>query len=143
MKILSILGYLLMVVGILGFIFTRTLFSPFVLTVVLQVAALLLMFWARKTLGMRSFHLSAEPTKGVLITNGPYKYIRHPIYAAVCLFVLASVIGSISFLTLLFALVVISGSILRIFCEEKSLLKIYPEYADYSQKTKRLIPYVF
>ncbi len=143
MKFLSISGYLLMVSGILGLIFTRSLFSSFTITIALQVIALLLMFWARKTLGMRSFHLSAEPTKGVLITSGPYKYIRHPIYASVCLFVLASVIGSFSLLSLLFALIVIAGSILRIFCEEKSLLKIYPEYAEYSQKSKRMIPFIF
>ena len=143
MKIFSILGYLLMVTGILGLFFTQSLFSSFPLTIALQVIALLLMFWARKTLGMRSFHLSAEPTKGVLITSGPYKYIRHPIYAAVCLFVLASVIGSFSLLSLLCALVVIIGAILRIFCEEKSLLKIYPEYAEYSHKSKRMIPFVF
>src|SRR5664279_6232029 len=58
----------------------------------LQGIAVLLMIWARLTFGMRSFHATANPTEGGLVTNGPYRYWRHPIYAAVLLFVWTGVL---------------------------------------------------
>jgi protein-S-isoprenylcysteine O-methyltransferase Ste14 len=42
---------------------------------------------ARVTFGRRSFHAAANPTAGGLVTTGPYRLIRHPIYTAACLFV--------------------------------------------------------
>ena len=50
------------------------------------MVAFLLILWARVTFGRRSFHVVANPTEGGLVTSGPYRYIRHPIYAAICLF---------------------------------------------------------
>src|SRR6059058_5959268 len=60
--------------------------------IALQVLAALLMLWARLTFGKRSFHATANPTAGGLVTAGPYRYWRHPIYAAVLLFVWAGVL---------------------------------------------------
>lgn len=51
----------------------------------LQGIAVLLMIWVRLTFGMRSFHATAKATEGGLVTDGPYRYWRHPIYAAVLL----------------------------------------------------------
>jgi protein-S-isoprenylcysteine O-methyltransferase Ste14 len=63
--------------------------SPYVIAA--QSAALLLFLWARVTFGRRSFHLMANPTEGGLVTTGPYRYIRHPIYTAMCLFILTAI----------------------------------------------------
>ncbi len=52
----------------------------------LQLLAIVLMIWARITFGMRSFHAAANPTEGGLVTTGPYALVRHPIYAAILLF---------------------------------------------------------
>ena len=117
--------------------------SPFLPAIVAQVAAFALIVSARLTLGSRSFHLSAAPLDGGLVTSGLYKFIRHPIYAAVCLFVWAAVLGSPSIQTLLFVLLVTVGAVTRLLCEERSLSQRYPEYIDYSRKTKRMIPFVF
>ena len=93
LKSVSITGYIGMISGLLGLVATRSLFSssPFVIS--LQVVALLLFFWARVTFGRRSYHVVANPTEGGLVTNGPYRYIRHPIYAAFCLFSWAGVVA--------------------------------------------------
>jgi len=143
LKILSFSGYLFMIIGVISLLNTKTLFSVYFPSVLLQIFAFILMLWARKTFGVRSFHLVANPTEGELVTTGPYKLIRHPIYTALCLFVFAPVFVFVSIKTLIFVLLVFIGAIIRIFCEEHFLLQIYPEYKSYSKKTKRMLPFIF
>ncbi len=140
---LSISGYLFMVVGMLSLYANHGLFSysPFVIT--LQAAAIVLMIWARITFKSRSFHLTATPTEGGLVTSGPYHFVRHPIYASVLLFVWSAVAGNFSVLNAVLGCVVFAGAYIRIVCEEPLVLERYPEYQQYAEKTKRLIPYLF
>lgn len=87
LKGLSILGYAGMVGGLLGQLAVRNVFSASPAVITVQAGAFLLMLWARRTFGRRSFHLAANLTGGSLVTSGPYRYLRHPIYSAVCLFI--------------------------------------------------------
>jgi protein-S-isoprenylcysteine O-methyltransferase Ste14 len=143
LKTLSIIGYTGMIVGLLGLLATRTLFSSSPLVISAQVLALLLFFWARFTFGRRSFHVVADPTEGGLVTGGPYRYIRHPIYAAFCLFTSAGVAAHWSWSAGLCGALVLGSAVLRIFCEESLVAARYPEYAQYSVTTWRMIPYVY
>jgi hypothetical protein len=72
--------------GGLGLFSEIVLDAPFVLAP--EAAAMALMLWVRVTFDRRSFHAVANPTEGGLVTTGPYRFVRHPIYTAVCLFVL-------------------------------------------------------
>jgi len=99
--------------------------------------------WARVTFGRRSFHAAADPTAGGLVNTGPYRYLRHPIYTAVCLFVWPPAIGSGSPRALAFAALVTAGAIIRMLCEESMLVRQYPAYRDYARTTKRMVPFVF
>jgi protein-S-isoprenylcysteine O-methyltransferase Ste14 len=143
LKLVSILGYLTMVVGLVALLLTHRVFSfsPFVIAP--QIAGVALMIWARITFGRRSFHLAANPTKGGLVTTGPYHFIRHPIYTGVCLFVTAGAIAHLSWLTFFLCALVWGGSLLRIYCEERLILTSYPAYQLYAAKTPRMIPFVF
>jgi protein-S-isoprenylcysteine O-methyltransferase Ste14 len=141
-RLLSVFGFVLMISGLLGLIFTNSLFSFNPLIITVQAAAVVLMVWARITLGHRSFHATATPTEGALITNGPYRYIRHPIYAAVCLFTCAGALAHHSLAALVVILVLI-GAIARMFAEEQLLRARYPEYNAYAATTKRMVPFVF
>ena len=132
-----------MVGGIASLIVTKTIVSAFLPAIGLQVAAFGLMVWARRTFGRRSFHLGADPAGDGLVTTGPYRFIRHPIYSSVCLFVWASVLGSPSVQTVLLASTVTVGAVVRVICEEHLLVDRYPDYAVYSLRTKRMIPYLF
>jgi protein-S-isoprenylcysteine O-methyltransferase Ste14 len=112
--------------------------SPWV--IVPQTAAVLLMLWARITFGLRSFHADATPTSGGLVSRGPYRFLRHPIYAAICLFLWPGVFAHLSPLTFSLGALATAGVLLRLFCEEQLVTARYPEYRAYAQRTKRLLP---
>jgi len=140
---LSIVGLLMMAGGLAVLLLRRAVLSPSPFVIACQLLAIALMIWARLTFGRRSFHASATPTEGGLVTYGPYRFIRHPIYASVCLFTWASCLGHLSVLSVAMALIVSVGAGMRIAAEEKLLLDRYVEYANYARKTKRVVPFVF
>jgi protein-S-isoprenylcysteine O-methyltransferase Ste14 len=140
---LSLAALLLMVVAVLGLLATNSLLARTPAGIAVQVAALLLMVWARLTFGRRSFHASADPTPGGLVTTGPYRLIRHPIYTAACLFVWAGVLSNWSVLAGLLGLLLLVGAFIRMLCEERLVVAAYPEYREYARNTKRMVPYVF
>jgi protein-S-isoprenylcysteine O-methyltransferase Ste14 len=143
LKALSIIGYAGMVAGIIALFATKNLFSPSAVVIAVQVGAALLVLWARLTFGRRSFHLVANPTEGGLVTSGPYRFIRHPIYTAVILFSGAGVVAHWSWVGGLLGGVVSGSGLLRVFCEEVMITARYPEYRQYAATTWRMIPYVF
>ncbi|MFZ1799430.1 MAG: isoprenylcysteine carboxylmethyltransferase family protein [Chitinophagaceae bacterium] len=89
----SLIAFALAVVGVLYLYEKNYIFSNNPVSIGIQVFAVGLMVWARLTFGMRSFHAAANATKGKLVTNGPYHWFRHPIYAALIYFFAASIIS--------------------------------------------------
>jgi protein-S-isoprenylcysteine O-methyltransferase Ste14 len=143
MKWLSLVGFAAMVAAVLCLWRTRSLFAATPWGIGLQFSAVLLMIWARVAFGMRSFHAGANPTAGGLVTSGPYRFIRHPIYAAICVFVWAGVFGYLSLTSLSLGVLATAGAIARLICEERLVLQRYPEYHAYGLTTKRLLPGVW
>jgi protein-S-isoprenylcysteine O-methyltransferase Ste14 len=90
LKTPSLLGFGLMIVGIVGLAGQHELFGHTAPAIVVQILAVGLMVAARLTFGSRSFHAAASPTEGRLVTSGPYALLRHPIYSAVLYFVWAA-----------------------------------------------------
>ncbi len=142
-KAVSIAAYLAMVAGILLQLASRSLLGTNPIAVAVQVAAVALMLWARVTFGTRSFHAAANPTEGGLVTSGPYRWLRHPIYAAVLWFVWAGALSNRNASGVASAFVVTAGTLVRILLEESQLKQRYPEYEPYMQRTRRVIPFVF
>ncbi|NOY24155.1 MAG: isoprenylcysteine carboxylmethyltransferase family protein [Acidobacteria bacterium] len=142
-KILSVLGFLGMVIAILGLLARDSIFGRGPVSILLQVIAIFLMLWARLTFGFRSFHLSANPTSGGLVTNGPYRFLRHPIYGAVLLFIFTAIVSNFSIENAALGLLGTAGALVRIFTEESLLRREFTEYTAYAKRTKRLIPFIF
>ncbi|HKJ45667.1 MAG TPA: methyltransferase, partial [Balneolales bacterium] len=109
----------------------------------IQVAAVLLMIWARVTFGIRSFHATASTSEGKLVTNGAYHYWRHPIYTSIIYFVWAGQIQQTSLLSIALALLLTAALVTRMLIEEHYLKQTYLEYTDYMKRAKRIIPFVF
>ena len=142
-KIFSALGYVIAVTGLLFLLYRHYIISTNPIAIIIQASAFCLMIWARITFKSRSFHLTANPTKGGLVTSGPYKWLRHPIYAAVIYFSWACLIPFPNIETLIGVVLITVGMFIRLLLEEKALIKMYPEYAEYSKQAKRLVPFVF
>ena len=145
-KLRSILATLALVVCMIVLIERGELFGRHPVGVALQVAAVALMIWARLTFGTRSFHAAANPTEGGLVTTGPYRYWRHPIYAAILLFVWSGVLAqrhAPTWIALLLAAGATLFTAVRIQAEERLLYAAFPGYGDYAARTKRLVPYLF
>ena len=129
-------------VAMVGLLLRHTLFAARPGLVVVQVSAVILVVWARLTFGMRSFHYAANPTDGGLVTSGPYRFVRHPIYAAVLFFVWAGVASRTTLPGVGLGILVSAATAVRIVAEERLLTARYPEYAAYAARTKRVIPYL-
>jgi len=143
LKTLSWVGLLVMIAALVGLYLIGSLFSSHPLVIALQVGAVLLMLWARITFGLRSFHATANPTAGGLVTSGPYRYIRHPIYTAACLFGWAGILAHASAASIALGVVLLAGGLVRMLGEERLVAETYPEYGEYARRTKRMIPFVF
>ena len=143
MRIVSIAGLAAMVIGFAGLVTGHEFFTPSPLVIAVQVAAVGLMLWARITFGRRSLHAAADPTEGGLVTTGPYRFIRHPIYTSACVICWAAVLYHASVRTVLLGCLVLAGAFMRMLSEERLLVERYPEYRQYALNTKRMVPYLF
>ncbi len=101
------------------------------------------MLWARSTFGLRSLHATTNTTSGGLVTTGPYRYWRHPIYASIIYFVWAGQVEMPTVVSVSLAIAVTAGLLLRMVVEEQFLVTAYPEYFEYMRHAKRLVPFVF
>ena len=98
--------------------------------------------WARRHLG-KSW--SARPSiqeEHELVTSGPYRSVRHPIYTGVMIAVLGSTLVGGTFWFIIFILFCFE-LVWRIRIEEQLMLQQFPnQYPDYKERTKMLIPFV-
>lgn len=100
--------------------------------------------WAAQTLG-RFF----VPGVGVfhdhtLVTSGPFRFVRHPIYAAVFALWLGVALGTLNWLLLVLWPGFVAG-VLRQARKEEGFLqaKFGTAYEDYTRRTRQLIPKVW
>ena len=143
LKIVSLIGFGIAVLGLVFLIEKDYILSKNPISIIIQIGSIAFMIWARITFGLRSFHATANTTKGELVTTGPYRWLRHPIYASIIYFSWASVI-SYPFIDTVAAVILISGGLfVRMILEEKSLKLTYDNYAEYSKHAKRIIPFLF
>jgi protein-S-isoprenylcysteine O-methyltransferase Ste14 len=114
------------------------------LFLVMELGALLLGVWALLTIHWRDLTVVPDPRRGArLVRHGPYRWIRHPMYATLLLGGLALVLEAPSPLRWGIWLLLLVNLLFKLHYEEGLLAAHFPDYSDYMQNSKRLIPFVY
>jgi protein-S-isoprenylcysteine O-methyltransferase Ste14 len=111
----------------------------------LYMAGVLLMGWALLNLGSGYQAGGSFPGEAdFMVRSGPYRLMRHPMYAAALLISLG-LAGLVQSLALLLVFLVYLLLVLRLIpFEEKRLLTVYGEpYEIYQRKVRKLIPFLY
>lgn len=110
---------------------------------VVFAAGIAVAIWARVHLGRNWGMPMTQKAEPELITSGPYRFVRHPIYSGL----LAGVLGTALATNLIGVIIV---AILGVYfyysasVEEKNLTATFPTaYPAYQATTKMLIPFLF
>jgi protein-S-isoprenylcysteine O-methyltransferase Ste14 len=103
-----------------------------------------LITWALMHNRPGNFNIHPAPkVRGVLVTTGPYRWIRHPMYTSLLLGAAALAWTSSTFLGWgawsMLAIVLFMKSSL----EEHGMRKQHPGYAAYTLESKRFLPWLF
>ena len=86
---------------------------------------------------------SILPESRNLVTSGPYRIVRHPLYAVEALATIGALLNFWSSGAVLLVGAQLAFQIVRMHYEEKVLSENFPEYADYKKRTARLIPGIY
>jgi protein-S-isoprenylcysteine O-methyltransferase Ste14 len=123
---------------------TGPIFAPPVIWLGIELLGLFLGFWAVAVMRIGHFNITPDPLSwSKLVSWGPYRIIRHPMYLALLLTTLPLVISYFSMLRLVFWLALLADLVLKMGYEEGLLQQRFPEYASYQQQTARLLPGIY
>ncbi|WP_210236358.1 MULTISPECIES: isoprenylcysteine carboxylmethyltransferase family protein [unclassified Mesorhizobium] len=109
----------------------------------MTVAGMLFLVWARQSLG-RNWSQTVSAKQGhELVTSGPYRYVRHPMYTGGLLAGIGSAValgGPFVFLLILLGAIFVW----RVGAEDRLMARQFPdEFPTYVERTKALIPFVW
>ena len=80
----------------------------------------------------------------MVVSTGPYHYVRHPMYATAIIWIVGTTLLLGSWYGLFLGLIIVVGVALRAVQEERTLRAELPGYDAYMAQVKfRLIPYVW
>jgi protein-S-isoprenylcysteine O-methyltransferase Ste14 len=109
---------------------------------VLFLGGLALAVWARVHLGRNWGMPMTEKDEPELVTSGPYRWVRHPIYSGILLATLGTALATNLYWLVAFA---VAGTyfLYSARVEEKLLSSSFPTaYPSYRARSKMLIPFV-
>jgi len=112
--------------------------------VALCTAGLAFAVWARRTIGANWSGAVTLKKDHELIQFGPYRIVRHPIYAGLLLAIVgtAAVLGEVR--GIVAVVVTALGFANKIRAEERLMMQQFPsEYPPYRTRVKRLIPFIY
>lgn len=113
-----------------------------VVGLVVAAAGLALAVWATRALGPSLTPFPAPRARGELVTGGPFRFIRHPVYGGGILFFGGiSLVFSVPALALTGLLAVLWFFKTRE--EERRLVERFPDYTEYRARVRRrFVPWV-
>jgi protein-S-isoprenylcysteine O-methyltransferase Ste14 len=110
---------------------------------VLTIAGMGLLVWARKVLGGNWSQTVSAKEDHELVTTGPYRYVRHPMYTGGLIACLGSAIAAGG--VFVFLLLILTPLFLwRVSAEDALMQRQFPrEFPPYKARTYALVPFVW
>jgi protein-S-isoprenylcysteine O-methyltransferase Ste14 len=109
---------------------------------VLFAAGLLVAIWARVNLGRNWGMPMSEKADAELVTSGPYRAVRHPIYSGLILAMVGTAVAVRPY-WIVVALLLGAYFVYAAFMEERRMTAQFPTaYPPYRARTKMLVPFV-
>ena len=116
-----------------------------VLTMMVAVGSVWFVLNAIRTLG-KQWSLAARVLEGhKLVTEGPYRIVRNPIYTGMFGMLLATGLAISHWIGLLIAIVIFAvGTVIRVHSEEKLLREVFgAEFEGYAARVPAVVPFLF
>ena len=111
--------------------------------VITLLTGLIVAIAARRTLARNWSGAVALKEDHELITRGPYKYVRHPIYTGMLLMILGTGLSVATLGACIGFFIILVGVLLKLRQEEALLTKHFAQgYLSYKKRTRTLIPFI-
>ncbi len=108
----------------------------------LGAASNVLLVWVHRVLGEYWSYILELKMNHTLITHGPYRWVRHPMYSASLGFMAATALISANWVVMLVCLLTVTVILKRITIEEEMMIAGFgEEYRTYMRHTGRLLPW--
>ena len=112
--------------------------------IIFMLLSPVLILWAIIIMQKSKLSILPEPSaNATLITKGPYRFIRHPMYTAILLGSVGLVINQFTWLRLAIVIALAIVLLIKLNWEEKMLLEKFDAYKEYMKHSKRLVPFIF
>lgn len=104
----------------------------------------LLGLWALSSNRLGNFNIRPAPRAGgTLVQQGPYRWIRHPMYTSVIAVGVACAWASGHWLAWLALCALVVVLVVKAVFEERWMVQAHPGYAAYRQRTRRFFPWLY
>ena len=128
-----------------GKIVNTSIYPIFQLTALgFYAVGLWLRYQGSSLLGANFTRHVAVSSEMVLVSKGPYRYLRHPLYLGLMLITIAFPLFVGNLLAFLINLpILVIGFSWRMHVEEKALASLHPQYLSWAKKRYRFIPFIY
>lgn len=112
---------------------------------ILELIGLVIGFWSIWAMRITTIQITADVAPdGNLVSDGPYEFVRHPMYLAVMLVGLGLILNSPDTMRIIAYCLLGIDFIIKANYEEILLVKHFKKgYEDYQKKTKKFIPFIY
>lgn len=142
--IYSIILTIIQYTTLTALLYLLTWMSSNIFLMIIQVIGFTVAIWA--VLEMNKGKINIAPTirkNASLITSGPYKLVRHPMYLSLILSLTPTIISHYNQTIIIIFAVFLINLYIKMMFEERLLKNYFTDYSEYMKKSWRLVPYVY